>query len=49
VLAYALGNPWRLLVLPKEIDQPSLKFDNKIGGVAWIDDIELELINGSLG
>jgi tetratricopeptide (TPR) repeat protein len=24
------------------IRQPSLKFDNKIGGVAWIDDVELE-------
>jgi hypothetical protein len=44
VLAYTLGNPWRRLVLPKEIDQLSLKFDNKIGGVSWIDDVELEPI-----
>jgi len=49
VLAYTLGNPARRLVLPKEIDLPSLKFDNKIGGMAWIDDIDLELINGTLG
>jgi hypothetical protein len=44
VLAHNLGNPRGRLVLPKEIDQPSLKFDNKIGGVAWIDDVELEPI-----
>jgi hypothetical protein len=43
VQAYTLGNPWRRLVLPKEIEQPSLKFNSKIGSVAWIDDLELEL------
>ena len=45
---YNLGNLWRRLVPPDEIDQPSLKFDNKIGGVAWIDDVELEPITGGL-
>jgi Tetratricopeptide repeat len=49
-------SPWsevsHKLVVPPEtrllrievIRQPSLKFDNKIGGVAWIDDVKLELI-----
>jgi tetratricopeptide (TPR) repeat protein len=44
------------LVVPQEtrllqiqvIRQPSLKFDNKIGGVAWIDDVELEPITKGL-
>jgi tetratricopeptide (TPR) repeat protein len=30
------------------IRQPSLKFDNKIRGVAWIDDMELKPITGGL-
>jgi tetratricopeptide (TPR) repeat protein len=50
------SSPWskvsHKLVVPPEtrllqiqvIRQPSLKFDNKIGGVAWIDDVELEPI-----
>jgi hypothetical protein len=28
--------------------QPSQKFDNKIGGAAWIDDLKLEPITGIL-
>ena len=50
------SNPWsevnhELVVPPgtrllqiQAIRQPSLKFDNKIGGVAWIDDVELQPI-----
>lgn len=37
----------RLLQI-QAIRQPSLKFDNKIGGVAWIDDVELEPITKGL-
>ncbi len=44
MLAHNLGDLLRRLVLPNEIDQSSLKFDNKIEGVAWIDDVELEPI-----
>lgn len=51
------SNPWSsidhdLVVAPNTrllrievIRQPSLKFDNKIGGVAWIDNAELEPIS----
>jgi hypothetical protein len=55
------SNPWAsvdhdLVVAPKTrllrievIRQPSLKFDNKIGGLAWIDDLKLErMANHSL-
>ena len=54
------SSPWsevsHELVVPPEtrllqiqvIRQPSLKFDNKIGGVAWIDDLELEPITKGL-
>ncbi len=54
------SSPWsevsHELVVPPEtrllqiqaIRQPSLKFDNKIGGVAWIDDMELEPITKGL-
>jgi tetratricopeptide (TPR) repeat protein len=37
-------SPQTRLLRIEVIRQPSLKFDNKIGGVAWIDDVELEPI-----
>jgi hypothetical protein len=46
VLAHNRGNQWRRLVLPKEVDQRSQKFDNKIGGTAWIDDVKFEPWHG---
>lgn len=54
------SSPWsevsHELVVPPEtrllqiqvIRQPSLKFDNKIGGVSWIDDLRLEPITKGL-
>jgi len=48
VLAYNLGDVGRRLAAPKKIGQPSLKFDIKIGGAAWIDEIKLEPITESL-
>ena len=30
------------------IRQPSMKFDNKVAGTAWIDDLKLEPITGGL-
>jgi hypothetical protein len=48
VLAYNLGNAGRRLVAPKKIGQASLKFDNKIGRAAWIDEIRLEPITEGL-
>jgi hypothetical protein len=48
VLAYNLGNAGRRLVAPNKIGQPSLKFDIKIGGAAWIDEIKLEPITEGL-
>ena len=38
---FAVGSQTRLLRI-EVIRQPSLKFDNKIGGVAWIDGVRLE-------
>jgi hypothetical protein len=48
VLAHNDGDILRPLVLLKGTDQPSQKFDNKIGGVAWIDDLKLEPITDIL-
>ena len=54
------STPWlevsHEIVVPREtrllqiqvIRQPSQKFDNKIGGVGWIDDLKLEPITGIL-
>jgi len=54
------STPWseaiHEIVVPREtrllqiqvIRQPSQKFDNKIGGAAWIDDLKLEPITGTL-
>ena len=53
-------SPWSsidhdLVVAPKTrplrievIRQPSMKFDNKVAGTAWIDDLKLEPITGGL-
>ena len=48
VLPCNRGNLLLRLGLPKEFDQPSQKFDNKIGGVTWIDDLKLEPVAGIL-